>query len=196
MASPVGHTLAALIACAATDVTTRRQPPDYRKAWLFVLAANAPDLDFLPGLLMGNASLFHHGIHHSIGAAALFGLTVWAIGRFRENLSAHTAFVCFLLYLSHLLIDGMTADYWEPYGFPALWPFSPARYHFSVSLFWNIERNGFLTLPTLLHNLNAVLIEAAVLTPIPAAVWIVRRNPLARSLCCRDRIPDRRCPPL
>jgi membrane-bound metal-dependent hydrolase YbcI (DUF457 family) len=189
MASPVGHTLAALIACAFTDVDIRRRQPDYMKAGLFILAANAPDLDFIPGLLMGNASMFHHGINHSVGAAVLFSLVVWGVGRLRGVFGGRTALVCFLLFLSHLFIDWMTADYWEPYGFPALWPFSADRYHLSASLFWNIERQGFFTLPTLLHNLNAVLIEIAVMAPIVGTVWVVRKNSLFRFLRIPMRIP-------
>ena len=38
---------------------------------LFVLFANAPDLDFVPGILLGDPGAYHHGISHSLGFALM-----------------------------------------------------------------------------------------------------------------------------
>jgi len=170
MASPVGHTLAALIGYVAT-VDIQDSKPEYGKLAIYVLAANLADFDFLPGIFLGDPGRFHHGITHSIGAAVIFGVIVWIIQRLRGQHSARMAVVLTALYGSHLLIDWMTADYRPPYGFPMLWPFSIEKYHFSVSIFINIERYQLFTLPTILHNLYAMLIEIGILTPILFTIY-------------------------
>src|ERR1044071_7547790 len=63
MPSPVGHSLAGLIAYQiAPEIDGMARG---RVVALYLLAANAPDLDFLPGLIVGDPNRFHHGISHS-----------------------------------------------------------------------------------------------------------------------------------
>ncbi|MGD9975064.1 MAG: metal-dependent hydrolase [Desulfatirhabdiaceae bacterium] len=172
MASPVGHTLAALIGYAAT-VNCWNSKPKYGTLAMYVLAANLPDIDFLPGIFLGDPGRFHHGITHSIGAAILFGVIVWIVQRIRTQRAVYMAMALSALYGSHLIIDWMTADYRPPFGSPLLWPFSMERYHFPVSIFINIERKAFLSLPTILHNLYAMIIEISLLTPLLAGVGYI-----------------------
>ena len=69
MPSPIAHSLTGyIIYRAASPVHARR----WQHVVLHLFAANAPDLDFLPGFLIGDPDLYHHGVSHSIGFAVLF----------------------------------------------------------------------------------------------------------------------------
>jgi inner membrane protein len=133
MASPVGH---GLMGYAVYRLTAGAKRDDRRTLlWLCVLLAIAPDLDFLPGLFLGQPALYHQGVSHSLGFALVVSLgvavayslnrgTIWADwGRF------------FLAYASHLLIDLFGPDKRPPYGIPLFWPLSDACYLASFQIF-------------------------------------------------------------
>ena len=69
VATPIGHMLAGY---AAQGIAPG---PHLRRAPMLLLAvtmANAPDLDFVPGLVVGAPALYHQGVTHSLA----LGLTV------------------------------------------------------------------------------------------------------------------------
>jgi LexA-binding, inner membrane-associated putative hydrolase len=72
MATPVGHSLAGY-------AIYRFLVPgeDHRPALLLVAVgmANAPDLDFVPGILAGAPATYHQGGSHSLAFAAAAGVT-------------------------------------------------------------------------------------------------------------------------
>jgi inner membrane protein len=178
MPSPVGHSLAGLIIYQiAPEIQglARRQV-----IALYLFAANAPDLDFVPGLIAGAPNRFHHGISHSMGLALLFaGLATLVLRRFdRQRLWRHFL-VFFSLYLSHLILDYLSADYGAPYGVPLFWPASNTYYMSPLVLFSDIHRSTTTTqfFPSLLsaHNLWSVSRECLVLVPILLLV-LARRS--------------------
>jgi len=83
--SPVGHTLAGL---CGFMVAKNRVAPRRREWVLFVsvVIALMPDLDFLPGYLLGDLGSFHHQATHSITAAVVVGFW-WAVWQSRGNLT-------------------------------------------------------------------------------------------------------------
>jgi len=90
-----------------------------------VTVANAPDLDYLPGLALGHPAAFHRGFTHTVGAvavvAALASVAAWRLGTGRASRAAGWAAV---LWTSHLLVDYFTANVGPPSGARFLWPFS------------------------------------------------------------------------
>ena len=182
MPSPVGH---ALIGLAAANIVLRQKL--YQSVgWLLfvVFAANAADLDFLPGWLAGDINRFHHGISHSIGMAFIFAcLCVFISRRFTEQ-SRWVFILALVLYLSHLLADYLGVDRVEPYGAPFLWPLSEQYYLAPLQLFQPIEHGnlGETSLSVFakifsLKNLLAVLIEVIIIGPLwGVTLWFSRRN--------------------
>jgi len=167
--SPVGHSIAGLIAYQVApeiDGLARRQV-----IALYLFAANAPDLDFLPGLLVGDPNRFHHGVSHSGGLALLFAIAVSLILRRRQREWRWKPFlVLFGLYLSHLILDYLAEDHSVPYGVPLFWPVSRAYYMSPVPLFSDIDRTNATAafFPSLFsaHNLRSVSLECLVLVPV------------------------------
>lgn len=80
MPLPVGHSLAGGALWAAGD-----SRPGVWAGWkrlaLAVFIANAPDLDMIPGILMGDPDRFHHGPSHSLGFALLAAVIATLVAR-------------------------------------------------------------------------------------------------------------------
>ena len=129
MPSPLGHSLMGYIVYRATIRPSMVH--NWRLITLYVFTANAPDLDFLPGLLTGHPGRHHHGPSHSIAFALFFGIVASAL--FSRRMYAFG--MGFSLYLSHVLLDCFVQDPSPPLGVPLFWPFSGA-YHMAPFAFY------------------------------------------------------------
>jgi inner membrane protein len=150
---------------------------------LYLIAANAADLDFLPGLFVGNLSKFHHGPSHSIGFAILFGLVASLI--FTKRLYAFA--VGSGLYLSHILLDYLIQDPSPPYGVQLLWPFSHAYLMAPLVLFrpfnYRNSTTGAVAASIFTqHNLLTITVEVLYLLPVLCLVLIFRQAETLSSL--------------
>lgn len=176
MPTPLGHALAGL----ALGPLLAWRRPFISPGWdllLFVGLSQLPDLDFLPGLLVGRPDAFHHGPSHSLGAALLAGFMAWLIGRRRGD-AWRWGLLAFALVTAHALIDALGKDYRQPYGVPLAWPLD-GRYLMADWAFFMDVRRGPLGWGALWHNLKAMGLELAVLGPLAALVlWLrTRRQP-------------------
>ena len=209
MPSPVGHSLAGLAfrglarALLRGRLRGRRSPPAARgrgrralvgQAFTMaalVFAANAPDLDFVPGILAGEADRYHHGPAHSLGAAVLFGVVAWLVARLlRPRAAARFGLLMGLAFASHLVLDMFSLDMRAPNGVPLLWPLASTYFVLPAELFLDIQRipeaPNFLASLLVWHNLVAMLREAVVMGVVLGvghAVWMAigaLRRPMSR----------------
>ncbi|MEK6692172.1 MAG: metal-dependent hydrolase [Nitrospirota bacterium] len=138
----------------------------------FFIAATAADLDFIPGLLIGEANRYHHGITHSIGASLIVAFTFSLI--FRLNRDFIERFLIFLsLFLSHIFLDYFSIDTSFPYGVPLFWPISERYYLSEIPVFIDIQR-GNIGLLFSLHNWIAALREVLIVGPFTVISFIYR----------------------
>jgi inner membrane protein len=133
MPSPIGHTLAG---CTVALAVIPPGMPQAWEAWAWCLiSANLADVDFIPGLLMGNLRAFHRGASHSLLAAlgvAVLGAALWT----ESSIPWLTrALLIFLTYGSHVGLDGLTPGRGVLLG----WPFSRRRFR--------LARPWFLSVP-------------------------------------------------
>lgn len=171
MATPIGHGLAGAILGTALSTRALRT-----KAIIAgVVVANLPDLDFIPGLLIGKPSLFHHGISHSIGAAIIAALLFGFIFR-RSYGFARAATFFGLCYLSHVAIDFATEDKGRDIGIPALWPLSSELHIAPVTLFGDVKRNDLTSTAVIIHNLRNVAVELVVFGTMLIVLLYARRR--------------------
>lgn len=177
--SPIGHSI---LAFTIHRVAVRANGTDY---WwslvLYVFAANAADLDFLPGLLVGEPSRYHHGVSHSIGFAVLFALGgSLALALLRKEPLGWNFGVLFLLYFSHVGLDYFSTDTTLPYGVPMYWPLSGAYYIAPFAFLPGIRRaeTSAEFIPSLfsMHNLWAASVECLLLLPLLLLLVKVRRQ--------------------
>ena len=174
MPSPVGHTLLGL---AFANVPLKQKL--YQSvAWLsfVIFAANAPDLDFLPGWFLGDINRFHHGISHSIGMAVIFAALSAIVSRLFTNQIRLVFWVGLIVFLSHLLGDYLGVDVVEPFGAPFLWPLSQEYYLSSYQIFNPIEHgnvgevsHSVFNKIFSLKNLIAACIEMLIVLPL----WLI-----------------------
>jgi membrane-bound metal-dependent hydrolase YbcI (DUF457 family) len=146
--------------------------------WLAVFSASAPDLDFLPGLLLGNESLFHRAQGHSLGGAMVYGLLVLLSARLLTGSwrkARHPALLAAGLFLSHLLLDLAVHDPGPPYGIQFLWPLSEGYTFWEWTFIPNLDRHPF-DRSVIARALPVVAVETLVFFPLLLAAGTVRRR--------------------
>jgi membrane-bound metal-dependent hydrolase YbcI (DUF457 family) len=167
MATPVGHYLIGLSIArtAARDDGGRRSAP-----WLAAVAC-LPDLDVVPGLIVGNLGEFHTGISHSLMTAALFsaagGLLLFTWGRTKRPI--YLVSILFALYASHLVLDFFTGGAGLPRGVPFLWPWPGEGFRSSWALLPKVLHTSGPLIGT--HNLLLVFREVLLFLPLVGLVY-------------------------
>jgi membrane-bound metal-dependent hydrolase YbcI (DUF457 family) len=137
MPSPVGHILGGAIVYLAGTSEQRSRSGFVLMMTLF--GSIAPDLDFLPGILIGDMRAFHHGITHSMPFAFACGALVFVIARrYDEGIALRSALLATLACISHLVLDFVSVNEGTR-GVPLLWPFSTELHGFSLRLFGHFQ---------------------------------------------------------
>jgi membrane-bound metal-dependent hydrolase YbcI (DUF457 family) len=167
--SPVGHALGGAIVAL---VTLRPGLGAWglglgKSAWPVVIAAVAPDVDFLWGR--------HNQETHSLGAAIAAGAIAFAWKR-----DARLAVAVTLAWVSHVLFDWLGSDTTPPLGVMALWPLS-SEYYFSNAFFFEAISRRYWLDNFITHNLWAVAREILILGPVLALVIAFRWRARPRS---------------
>jgi membrane-bound metal-dependent hydrolase YbcI (DUF457 family) len=178
MSTPIGHSL---LGIALTRVAVKTlAAPRWRWYVFGIVAANAPDLDFLPGIFQGDINIFHQGPTHSILAVLLFGaLSAIVLSKWLRCRPLFVAGTGILFYASHLVLDYFRVDGREPFGIPLLWPFSNQHWISSMQLFHGIQHgvpgdnlSVFLSQLFSRPNLIAVGVEIIILLPVTLIAFL------------------------
>ncbi len=176
MATPVAHSLVGIGTYVA--FSDRIKVRDWKTIVLYVAAANAADLDFLPGILSGNISIFHQRESHTLGFSLLFALVfgLWALwsSRGKGKSASRIFFIPFFLYFSHVVIDFFTFDNRMPLGLQLFWPFIGSYFTSPFSIFYSVEKDNLSVLFGR-HNFIGVAIELAIFLPAVLLVAFLRR---------------------
>ena len=185
MPLPVSHSLAgAGIFLAGDRVPAVRAWP---RLALAVVLANAPDLDLLPGVFLGDPNRFHHGATHSLITALGVGVAAAVLAtachrywptRFAVRRAAlATGIMVAMLWGSHVVLDAVTHDPSPPHGVPMFWPLSDARVS-GPAIFWRADKVPGAATPTQFvasliswHNAVAMLREIAITLPLVLTAW-------------------------
>jgi inner membrane protein len=169
MATPVGHYLFGL---AVTQLLARDGDERNQGRWLAGLAC-APDLDVVPGLLVGKMNQFHHGASHSFFAAALFSFAgLWVFRWWGGDVSSRLCLLLFFLYCSHMMLDYLCLDTGAPFGVPLLWPWSDETYLSPWLLLPDVHHSSRRIVGV--HNLLLMIREVLVLLPLIGLIQILK----------------------
>jgi len=75
---------------------------------LFLVSANLPDIDFIPGLILGDPFRYHRASAHSVGFALLVSALLYGVLKSMGRKTAVPAFfVCLAGVMSHLILDSV-----------------------------------------------------------------------------------------
>lgn len=176
MPTPIGHCL------AATTIRLLGPAPGVRRSWFlffFIVAvANLPDVDFLPGYLVGNPIAFHWGPTHSLMAVVLVGgltgLLAGAIG------GAYVTMIGLAItaYASHIFMDMMLGGSQSQVGLQVFWPFSRGQF----MLPWTVFRMAPAEIQTrplaVLFSsamMPVIVRELLVMVPVVTVSWMLAR---------------------
>ena len=120
---PILHTYAGY--AVYRSIKKRDSHANWKWALFFILMANLPDFDFIPGVILGESGVFHRGISHSFIAGAALSLLLASLARRFFRISLLKVFsLSFIAFSSHLVLDiftGATND--------LFWPFDPTFFH-------------------------------------------------------------------
>ncbi len=169
MPTPIGHSL--LSTAIYAGVNQKKLKLNWFDYLVFLFIGIFPDLDFLPGLILGSPSRFHHQFTHSLFFGIIIGtMTGLLYGKWKREHWLKYALVFTGVYYSHLLADFFGVDTSFPYGQQLFWPFWQAYVLSPVSIFSDVYRSSssadfFLSMFNW-HNLIAVMIELMICIPI------------------------------
>jgi membrane-bound metal-dependent hydrolase YbcI (DUF457 family) len=171
MATPLGHVLAGYAVSGFAGGTRHREHVYLTLACVF--AAVAPDLDVVPGLLVGQPVLFHGDLMHSAGFGLLICLIISVAFYKRGHTFSQVFALCAIAYGSHLLLDILGPDKRPPYGIPVLWPLSTTPFLSPVPILMGMHHAGSTSASTLefvkgvldVYNLAAIAVEIMLIAP-------------------------------
>ncbi len=123
-----------------------------KEAVLCALAAILPDLDCIPGLLIGAPKIFHRSFTHSFLAAILFSLMVyWVSKRLAPRERRRRTWGLGIAYTSHILLDFIQPDTnaSNGLGISLFYPFKKQCYQIGWDFFptpaFTIDMSNFST---------------------------------------------------
>lgn len=184
MATPIGHSLAGYAVYGFSK--TAKDRDQLNLILLSIFIANAPDLDFIPGLLVGKPALYHQGITHSLGFAIVASVVVAGIYYTGGKSFSKIFSLCFISYLSHLIIDFFCPDRRLPYGIPLLWPINGEHFISPFPVFLGVHHASRASAPTIewfggifsFYNVGAIALEVILLVPFLFFRLRYRKTPL------------------
>ncbi|HEX9108957.1 MAG TPA: metal-dependent hydrolase [Longimicrobiales bacterium] len=151
------------------------------------VVANLPDLDFIPGILAGDAGRFHRHATHSLLATLLFALACLLWARLRRRAAPgdaiRFAWLGLLVYGSHLALDMLVATPTENAGVPLFSPFLGTRYYLQLHLPAPLaalldldfdKRQHFFQAVLSPRGLQVFLGHAALFALLPLFTWLIR----------------------
>jgi inner membrane protein len=167
MPSPLGHAL------ASTVLHKLKVPGPWKTDWKLLLfhvfCGISPDLDFIPGLLMGNMSRFHHTLSHGFPGAFLIAGFLWLFyAIWRKTWKIKEYFFIFLLVAIHPIMDVLALDASRAYGCPLLYPFLKEYWISPWVFFQDIHRESLFEFFLGANNRLAFWIEFAFFLP-----WVI-----------------------
>ena len=112
------------VAGYAVYQASTKEKPDWALAASCIVLANAADLDFIPGILVGNPDLFHHSFTHSFTAAAAAGLLFASAAKIWQKRAFLKHFlISFFAYSTHVVLDFLL----DHSPLPLFWPLTRGK---------------------------------------------------------------------
>ncbi|MDP3980086.1 MAG: metal-dependent hydrolase [Chlamydiota bacterium] len=167
----IGHGL------ASTFIYWLRNKTILVKEWkllgFYIFCGICPDLDFIPGILIGHPNRYHHGLSHSFIGSFVISLILYGFFRlWKKNTTWKDFFFIWGLVSFHCFLDIYSVDTSYPYGCPLFYPY--AGYIISPWVFFQDIHRGSLQELFGPHNRLAMAIELGVFAPPVIAAYLTQ----------------------
>lgn len=160
--SPIGHSLTGMtFYCLASRQGILKK--NIGALLLVGIISNLPDLDFIPGLLLGTLNIFHNLFTHSL-FFALFVTLLFIPFKNLQKTCELNPWTVFMLISLHLVIDsfcGPQLGFHETYGVAFFYPLHKNWISMPFTIFPGIKHKDLSSILTL-YNLRTVSVELAV----------------------------------
>lgn len=171
MPSPYAHLIAG-ITIATPYLSTKAKALRHKEDIATLIGFSLlPDLDVIPGLMLGDIAAHHNQFTHSMA----FGLSVCLLYSIIRRVApaprsfGRTFTLSATAYGLHLLMDFL--NYGR--GLMLFWPFTEQRYAPPVLLFYGLRRSDGWLSP---DHLITFATESLTLLPILGVVWFIARR--------------------
>lgn len=183
--TPLGHSLGGYAVYNFSSVASTNNNR-VKLAFLCIFMANSPDLDFLPGILIGRPALYHHQTTHSLGFALIASLVISAFFSIRTKPFSQVFSLCFISYLSHIVIDlfESSGHLGHRGGMPLFWLVSTDKFSSPTTLYlaFHYERLASASIIEWiksmfdLYNFSAIMHEVVLILPFIFLGQLYRRR--------------------
>lgn len=189
MPLPLAHSAAGLSAYLAfrPKFMHKTQKEGLYLLGICLACANMPDIDFVPGILIGEPSKFHPSPSHSIVVCLITALVVYFFAgkKLQEIPGKFLLGSIFVSLLSHPVLDYFTPVTKKFSGYLFLWPFEFKPYISSFPLFRIVNRldESVYTFFSSLINVNnmwAIVVELLFSGILLSSITIIKRKTLFR----------------
>lgn len=184
MATPVGHALDGYLIFSVAEGSKRAD------RWSFlgfsILMATGPDLDFIPGIVLGSPIYYHQGVSHSLGFAIGIGFIMAIAYSLKKGRMLLDWGLFSLAYSSHLAIDLLGPSRKPLHGLPLFWPIYERSYTAPVHIFMGVHHDESASATTNewsisifnAYNLGAIAVEVVLILPLILLVQYLQRKKL------------------
>lgn len=175
MPSPIAHAAAGYAIFRAFQhhlpAASSSQQQRIDKLLVIVIALSLlPDLDIVPGLLVGNLAQVHNSITNSLIVGFVISVAAgWVLARWWGGALSVWIGAVFAAYAIHVTMDYLSTER----GVMALWPLTSRRFIAPLSLFYGVRYSEGLVS---IHHLRTFLTEL-----IFAAAVVLSANYLAKT---------------
>jgi membrane-bound metal-dependent hydrolase YbcI (DUF457 family) len=176
MPSPIGHSLGAYALAQASRTSAHS-----RALLLYAMGiACLPDIDVVPGIIIGPPGLYRHGLTHSLVAAFVVALVAAGFAAATRRRAGYIFVFTLGMYCSHLLLDMLRASTIPIHGLQIFWPFDHTHYNLPIHIFGHTTESGadriIPTAADLWANVRMIGLEILVLAPVAALARLLRKR--------------------
>ncbi len=134
-----------------------------------------PDVDVLPGLLVGSLGSFHNTVAHSLLFGFIVALSIGAMVWVRHRAGfSHWCIIALVCYELHVIMDFFTVGR----GVMLLWPLTAERYAAPLMLFYGLHwSEGLLSA----KHLWTIMTEGGFVMLIACVIHVLSRKQHSRS---------------
>jgi len=181
MPSPIAHAAAGYVVHKLYKGSKKASKQNLSWQLLFVMMGLSllPDLDAIPGILLGDFKQFHNNISHSFFWGFIVSILIGSFMWVKQKRFKEWFFITLACYELHVIMDYFTIG---GRGVLVLWPFSTNRYEAPIKLFYGVRwSDGLVSLNhlwTIFTEIGLVVVLYLILNYLLSSKFVPNESPV------------------